>query len=662
MDEIKRIENLREILTKANYEYFVLDNPSMSDYDFDMLLKELRDLEEKYPHLITKDSPTQRVGGTVSTKFNKITHERPMLSLGNLFNEDEVLDFDSKIKKAVSEYTYTADLKIDGLSVSLRYKDGYLEQAATRGDGVMGEDITENVKTIRSIPLKIDYLGDLEVRGEIFISKSNFEKLNENRENQGLETFKNPRNAAAGTMRQLDPKVVSQRKLDAFMHYSLGEEGIDSHYESLMFLKKLGFKVNDKTKNCKSIREVINYINDVENYRFDLPYEIDGVVLKINEFDLYDAIGYTAKYPKWAIAYKFKALEVETILNDITFQIGRTGVVKPVAELEPVMISGSLVSRATLHNEDFCKERDIHIKDHVVVRKAGEIIPEVLRTLPEKRNGQEIEFKMITHCPKCDSQLIRNSGEADYYCLNPNCEAKHLEGIIHFASRDAYNIEGLGESILTEFYNEGYINDVADIFELKHHYQELITKEGFGEKSINNLLDAIEESKKNNLDKLIFGLGIRHVGSKVSKILVDNIGNLENFYNQTIESLSDINDIGQAIATSVVEYFRNEDNQVLLSRLQEYELNMEYLSTKTEVETAFSGKTVVLTGTLTKFSRNEAKEIIENLGGNVSSSVSKNTDFILLGENPGSKYQKGLALGVEILSESEFEELINNNQ
>jgi len=659
MNEKERIRELQKKLKQANYEYYVLDNPTMSDYDFDMLLQELQTLEEKHPDMITKDSPTQRVGGEVSLKFNKVKHSKPMLSLGNLFSEEDVLDFDAKIQKTVSDYTYTVDLKIDGLSVSILYSGGYLQRAATRGNGIIGEDITENVKTIRSIPLKIDYKEDIEVRGEIFMPKKYFKMLNELQIKNKKEPFKNPRNAAAGTIRQLDPKVVSKRKLDAFMHYSIADNGINNHYESLQFLKKLGFKINDKTTYCKSINEVIDYIKSVEEYRFDLPYEIDGVVIKVNEFNLYDLIGYTAKYPKWAIAYKFKALEVETILNDVTFQIGRTGVVKPVAELEPVMISGSLVSRATLHNEDFCKDRDIYIKDHVIVRKAGEIIPEVLRTVPEKRTGNEIPFKMITHCPKCNSLLVRKPGEADYYCVNPDCEAKHLEGIIHFASRDAYNIDGLGENILTELYNDGYITDIADIFVLKNHYQELITKERFGEKSVQNLLDAIEKSKNNNLDKLIFGLGIRHVGAKVSKILVEKIPSMDEFYKQTVESLLDIKDIGLAIANSVVEYFKDDSNIKMINRLKEYGLRMTYQSSKISKNTFFTDKTVVLTGTLNDFTRKEAKNIIENMGGNVSSSVSKNTDYILLGDNPGSKYQKALSLGIKILDEDGFKEVIS---
>jgi DNA ligase (NAD+) len=658
MNEVKRISELRNVLKKANYEYYVLDNPTMSDYDFDMLLRELQELEEKYPELITKDSPTQRVGGIASSKFKKVTHDRQMLSLGNLFSEEEVRDFDNKIKKVVSNYTYTADLKIDGLSVSLKYKDGYLEQAATRGNGVVGEDITENVKTIRSIPLSIDYLEDLEVRGEIFISKNSFEKINKSRKEQNLDTFKNPRNAAAGTIRQLDPKVVAKRNLDAFIHYMVANSDIINHYDSLMFLKEKGFKINKYTQKCRNIDEVIEFIKKVDEFRFDLPYEIDGVVIKVNEFDLYDKIGYTAKYPKWGIAYKFKALEVETVLNDIRFQIGRTGVVKPVAELEPVMISGSLVSRATLHNEDFCKERDIHIKDHVIVRKAGEIIPEVLRVVPEKRTGKETEFKMISNCPICGSELVRKTGESDYYCLNTNCDAKHLEGLIHFASREAYNIDGLGESILTELYNDGYVKDIADIFYLNLYYDELIQKEGFGDKSVKNLFEAIETSKSNNLDQLIFGLGIRHVGAKVSKILCEELKTIDNFYTQDVNSLLSIDDIGQAIANSIVNYFSDESNKKMLYKLVQSGLNVTYHSSKVDKDTFFTDKTVVLTGTLSDFSRKEAKTIIENLGGNVSSSVSSKTDYILLGDSPGSKYQKGLDLGVKILSEDEFKEKI----
>ncbi len=659
MDEIKRIEELKEILKRANYEYYVLDHPTMSDFEFDTLLQELIHLEEKHPEAITKDSPTQRVGGEVGEGFVKVTHSKQMLSLGNLFSEEDVRAFDQKIRKVVENFSYTVDLKIDGLSVAIRYRNGFLDRAATRGNGIVGEDITENVKTIRSIPLRISDTRDFEVRGEIFISKKHFSLMNEEREEQGLDLFKNPRNAAAGTIRQLDPKVVSKRKLDAFIHYLLlDDDHINNHYDGLMYLKKLGFKVNSYTKRCQDIDEVLAFIREVDEFRFDLPYEIDGVVIKVNEFDLYDEIGYTAKYPKWATAFKFKALEVETTLKDISFQIGRTGVIKPVAELEPVEISGSTVSRATLHNEDFILDRDIHIGDRVLVRKAGEIIPEVLRVIPEARTGHEKPFVMIHQCPICGSDISRKAGEADYYCENPNCDAKHLEGLIHFASREAYNIDGLGESIVTDLYNDGLIKNIADIFDLDQHRDQLINKDRFGEKSVANLLAAIENSKDNNLDLLIFGLGIRHVGSKVSKILAEAIGTLDGFYDQSVEDLTAINDIGSAIANSVVNYFADEQNQQMLQRLVDDGLNTVYRSSKEEKETIFTGKTVVLTGTLQHFSRKEAQTIIENMGGNVSSSVSKNTDYVLLGENPGSKYDKARSLGVAIMNEEAFEKEI----
>lgn len=655
MDELKRIEELKAILKRANYEYYVLDHPTMSDFEFDTLLQELISLEERHPEAVTKDSPTQRVGGEVGEGFVKVTHSKQMLSLGNLFSEDDVLAFDQKIRKVVDQFSYTVDLKIDGLSVAIRYRNGYLDRAATRGNGVVGEDITENVKTIRSIPLRISDTRDLEVRGEIFISKKHFSQINEERAQAGLDLFKNPRNAAAGTIRQLDPKIVSKRKLDAFIHYLLLDDlFINNHYDRLMYLKDLGFKVNTYTKKCQNVEEVIAFIREVEHFRFDLPYEIDGVVIKVNEFDLYEKIGYTAKYPKWATAFKFKAQEVETTLKDISFQIGRTGVIKPVAELEPVDISGSTVSRATLHNEDFILDRDIHIGDRVLVRKAGEIIPEVLRVIPEARTGHEKPFAMIKHCPICGSDIVRKEDEADYYCVNPQCDAKHLEGLIHFASREAYNIDGLGESIMTDLYNDGLIKDIADIFALQNHRDELINKERFGEKSVQNLLEAIEKSKENNLDLLIFGLGIRHVGSKVSKILAEKIKTLAAFFDQKVEDLTAIDDIGMAIANSVVNYFKDEDHRQMLERLVDYGLNTTYRSSKTNEETIFTGKTVVLTGTLQHFSRKEAQTIIENMGGKVSSSVSKSTDYVLLGENPGSKYDKALALGISILSEETF--------
>lgn len=659
MEAKNRIEELKSLLNKYSYEYYVLDSPSVTDFEFDQLMKELISLENEYPDLKTQDSPTQRVGGEVSEKFEKVKHDIPMLSLDNVFSYDELREFDKKIKKAVNRYTFTVDLKIDGLSVSIKYENGYYKRAATRGNGVLGEDITENVKTIKSIPLKINYLEPLEVRGEIFLSKKNFSKINDEKLKNNEELFKNPRNAAAGSVRQLDPKIVAKRNLDVFVYYGYGLQS-QNHYEIIQELKRIGFKVNKNTVFCKDIEEVIEFIEKVRDFKSQLDYEIDGVVIKVNEIELYNEIGYTSKFPKWATAFKFPAEEVETVLEAIDFQIGRTGVVKPVAKLTPVMISGSLVSRATLHNEDFIKDRDIHIKDHVVVRKAGEIIPEVLRVVKEKRIGNEIEFHMIKSCPICKTELRRNENEADYYCLNPDCEAKHLEGLIHFASREAYNIDGLGEAILTEFYNDGYIRNIADIFKLGNHRMELIKKEGFGEKSIENLLNAIEVSKNNNLDKLLFGLGIRHVGAKTAKVLAQNHQNLFDYFNLSIEELGSIKDIGEATSKSVYQYFHKQESIDMIYELKDLGVNTNYEDDRVFTDSVFRDKTFVITGTLEGYSRNEAKSIIEKMGGNVSSSVSNKTDFVLVGDSPGSKYDKAVSLGVKVINESEFVDMIKN--
>lgn len=659
MDKQKRIKELRDILNQYSYEYYVLDNPTVTDQEFDTLLKELIALEKENPEFITMDSPTQRVGGEVSEKFTKVEHDIPMLSLDNVFSYDELRNFDKKIKKAVNDYTYTADLKIDGLSVSIKYDKGYFVRAATRGNGQIGEDISENVKTIRSIPLKINYDLPLEIRGEIFLSKKNFDRINDEKTTNGEEPFKNPRNAAAGSVRQLDSKLVAKRNLDAFIYYGYGIES-DNHFEIIENLKEMGFKVNPHTKKCQNIEEVIKFIDEVQNLRANLDYEIDGVVIKVNEQSEYEKIGFTSKFPKWATAFKFPAEEVETVLESIVFQIGRTGVVKPVANLKPIMISGSLVSRATLHNEDFINARDIHINDRVIVRKAGEIIPEVLRVVKEKRTGNENKFHMIDNCPICGSHLERKIGEADYYCLNPNCEAKHLEGLIHFASREAYDIDGLGEAILTELYNDGYVKKVTDIFKLQQYREDLIKKERFGEKSVDNLFKAIDNSKNNNLDKLLFGLGIRHVGAKTARILTQNYGNIFDLFNAEKEELESIKDIGKTTAKSVYDYFHDEDNQTMIEKLKDLGVNLNYQDNRSFKETAFTGKTFVITGSLEDYSRNEAKALIEQFGGNVSSTVSKNTDFVIVGEAPGSKYDKAKALGVDILNEADFKKMIEN--
>ena len=658
MDVKERIKELREKLIQYNHEYYVNDNPSVSDVKYDKLMQELIKLESENPELKTKDSPTQRVGGEVSSKFEKVKHKRPMLSLGNVFNEDEVRDFDRKISKVVDNYTYTVELKIDGLSVSIIYEDGYYQRAATRGNGEVGEDITKNVKTIKSIPLKINLDDKLEVRGEIFLSKDNFNKLNKTRLENEKEVFKNPRNAAAGTIRQLDPKVVSKRNLDAYIYFGF-HDNFDNHYKTLMRLKEIGFKINDRTKLCKNIDCVIDFINDIEKIKHDLPYEIDGVVIKVNENKYYEKIGYTSKFPKWATAYKFPTEEKETKLNSIDFQVGRTGVIKPVANLEPIEISGSKVSRATLHNEDFIKSRDIREKDQVIVRKAGEIIPEVVSVVLDKRTEEEKEFEMISECPVCNSEIKRKEGEADYYCLNPKCKAKDLASLIHFASRPAYNIDGLGEAIITDLYNDGFLDDISDIFKLKNNKQKLIKKEGLGQKSVDNLLSAIEASKENNLDKLIFGLGIRYVGAKAAKILAKNFKNLDNLVNAKKEELSEIRDIGESIANSVIDYFHNEENLELIKELTKLNLNTKFNDTSVSENTAFTKKTFVLTGSLTEYSRKEAKRMIEDLGGTVTSAVSKKTDYVLVGDSPGSKYDKAKELNINIIDEDRFKKMLD---
>jgi DNA ligase (NAD+) len=655
----ERVKQLTDLLNRYNYEYYVLDNPTVTDQEYDCLMNELIQLEKDYPELASNDSPTKRVGGVALDKFVKVEHKSQMLSLSNVFNEEELKEFDSRIKKEVTKYSYVTELKIDGLSISLLYENGSLKLAATRGDGLIGEDVTENIRTIKSIPLTIPFYDPIEVRGEVFMSKKAFDEANKDRQGRGEELFKNPRNAAAGTLRQLDPKIVGKRKLDAFLYYLMNRDLKPLHSEALNFLGELGFKVNPLTKQCKNIDEVISYINHISEIRHDLPYEIDGIVIKVNELSLYQKIGYTAKSPKWATAYKFPAEEVITHLNAITYQVGRTGVITPVAELSPVMVSGSVVKRATLHNEDYCIDKDIRIGDDVVIRKAGEIIPEVVRTLPERRTGNEILFQMIHHCPKCESLLVRKPEEADYYCLNPHCEAKKIEGLIHFASRDAYNIEGLGEKVVTELFNDGYISSISDIFRLKEYRLELMSKEGFGQKSIDNLLQAIENSKNNNLDKLVFGLGIRHVGQKIAKTLVKQHPSLQLLKQATLQDLVEIDDIGEAIAMSLVAYFKEESNIHLVEDLSNLGLNMVYRSTAKNSQSVFSGKTVVLTGTLVGYSRNEAAKIIEDFGGKISSSVSKNTDYILAGSEAGSKLAKGIELGIRILSEEEFIKMVN---
>ena len=645
-----RMNEIIEILNKANYEYYVLDNPSITDQEYDRYMQELIKIESNHPEWSRDDSPTKRVGGEVISEFKKIVHEKPMLSLSNVFNEDEIRLFDERIKKEVKP-NYVCELKIDGLSVSLLYKKGKLVRGATRGDGVTGEDITHNVRTIKSIPLVINKPIDIEVRGEIYMSKKSFNNLNKKRAMNNEELLANPRNAAAGSVRQLDSKIAASRNLDCFIYHlpNPSDYGIKTHYEALKFMKDLGFIVNPNIELVDNIDGVLKYIDKWTSNREKLPYEIDGIVIKTNDFKQQELLGFTSKYPKWATAYKFPALEVLTKLKDIKFTVGRTGQVTPNAVLEQVRLMGSVISRATLHNEDYVLAKHIKIGDVVSIRKAGDVIPEVVEVKKDRRNGTEIEFKMIHNCPICNSELVKK--DSSYYCINDKCDKIKIENLIHFVSRDAMYIEGFGDNIVEDFYNMGYLKNVVDFYELKQYKEELMELEGFGNKSINNLLSNIEKSKNNSLERLLFGLGIRYVGSKTAKILAKNYLNIDNLIQASYDDLIKVKDIGEVIAKSVVEYFQS--NRQLIEELKKHNINMSYLG-KTNVNENFAGKTFVLTGTLSSITRNEAKEKIEELGGNVSGSVSKKTDYVVVGENPGSKYENALKLGIEILTESEF--------
>lgn len=657
MDLLLKVNELKDKLNKAAYEYYVLDNPTIADYEYDKLMSELIKIENEHPELKTIDSPTNKIGGEVLTKFEKVKHDIKMMSLSDAFNYEELREFDARVKNATPNATYLCELKIDGLSVSLKYEKGILIQAATRGNGSVGENITHNVKTIKSVPLKLKEPITVEVRGEIYMPKKSFIALNLEREENEEELFANCRNAAAGSIRQLDSKIAAKRNLDVFLYYYLNDD-ILSQEESLKRISSLGLKINPKYKHCQNIEEVIAYIENIAKVRESLEYDIDGVVIKVNEIPLHAVIGETVKYPKWAIAYKFPPEEVKTKLIDITFQVGRTGVITPVANFKPVFVQGSMISKATLHNEDYIKAKDIHINDNVIIRKAGDVIPEVVRPVIEDRDNTLIEFKMISNCPSCGSELVRKENEADYYCLNSDCPERIINKLIHFASKPAYNIDSLGEKVVRQLYELGYIKSISDIFKLKDHYDSLITIPGFGKKSIDNLLDAIEKSKLNNLDHLIFGLGIRHCGAKIAKLICQKFKNIEALKNAKYEDIISIGDIGDAIAFEFSSYMKDENNIELLDELSRLGLNMKYEFGDIK-EGFFTNKKCVLTGTLNAMGRTEAKKIIESFGGQLSESVSKKTDILILGENPGSKYDKAKQLGIYIMNEDEFLSKIN---
>jgi len=650
----ERAIQLRDTLNQYNYEYHVLDKPSVPDAEYDRLLKELIDIEGQHPELITPDSPSQRVGGHAIDLFEKVVHTYPMLSLGNAFGEEDLRDFNQRIVQDVSEVTYVCELKIDGLAVSLHYENGLFVRGATRGDGTVGEDITHNLKTIKAIPLKLPEPVTMEVRGEAFMPKESFENVNKLREENGEELFANPRNAAAGSLRQLDPKIVAKRNLSFFVYNipNAAELNLEKHSESLDYLERLGFKTNPFRKKCDSIDEVIQYVEEWKDKRPTLPYEIDGIVIKVDELAIQERLGTTAKVPRWAIAYKFPAEEVVTKLIDIELSVGRTGVVTPTAILEPVRVAGTIVRRASLHNEDLIKEKDIRIGDQVVIRKAGDIIPEVVNVLLDKRTGEEHPYSMPTHCPSCNKELVRAEGEVALRCTNPFCPSQIREGLIHFASRDAMNIEGLGDRVVTQLFEADYIHSVADLYTLTK--DQLLQLERFGEKSAEKLVSAIATSKENSLEKLLFGLGIRHVGAKAAKTLAQHFGSMDAIMNASEDEMKEINEIGEKMAQSIVSYFNKSEVKELIQKLKLQEVNMSYKGiqpSSINMESPFAGKTVVLTGKLEQMTRSEAKKQLEALGANVAGSVSKNTDLVIAGEAAGSKLDQAKKHNIEVWNE-----------
>ena len=651
----KRIDELINIINEANYNYHVLDNPTITDQEYDKYLQELYEIEEKYPELVREDSPTKKIGGEVLEKFEKVTHDKPMMSLSDVFNEEEIIAFDNRIKKEGINPQYVCELKIDGLSVSLKYEKGLFKSAATRGNGVVGEDITNNVRTIKTVPLKLKKEIDIEVRGEIFMSKKTLEKLNVTREQEGLPLFKNCRNAAAGSIRQLDSNIAKERNLEVFIYHlpNPRDFGIKTQYDAIKFMQDLGFRVNVKNNELvDNVDGILDYIHQKGNIRDDLDYDIDGVVIKLNDLSDQEKMGNTIRYPKWATAYKFPAQISYTRLVDIKFTVGRTGQVTPNAILEPVNVMGSTISKTTLHNEDYVNEKEIMIGDIVGIKKAGDVIPEVVGVLKERRTGNEVPFKMIKTCPICGDDLVRKENESAYYCHNPKCDAKKIESLIHFASRETMNITGFGERIVEDFYNFGYLKSIVDFYELHKISDELKKLEGFGDKSIDNLLIEIENSKNNSLEKLLFGLGIRYVGKKTAKILAKTYRDIDKIKEASFDELNNIPEIGEKIAQSVYYYFQNEDNLNLIDALKEHNLNMIYLGNEEEKDN-FKDKTFVITGTLSS-NRDEIREKIESFGGKVSESVSKKTSYLVLGEAPGSKYEKALKLGITILKEDDL--------
>lgn len=652
-----RVQTLHRLLHQYNYEYHVQDNPSVPDSEYDQLLHELIEIEQNHPEFKTADSPTVRIGGQAQSSFEKKRHDTPMLSLSNAFSEEDLRRFDQRIRDAVGQVEYMCELKIDGLAVSLKYVDGKFVQGLTRGDGTIGEDITENLKTIQAIPLTLKESISFEVRGEAYMPRQSFLKLNEQKEKNEEQPFANPRNAAAGSLRQLDSKLAASRKLDIFI-YSINdftELDATSQSEALDKLDQLGFKTNQERSKAGSINDVIDYIEYWTEKRESLVYDIDGIVIKVNQIELQEEMGFTQKSPRWAIAYKFPAEEVVSQLHDIELSIGRTGVVTPTAILEPVRVAGTTVSRASLHNEDLIHEKDIRIGDHVVIKKAGDIIPEVVRVILDRRPDDAKTYHMPTHCPSCDHELVRIEGEVALRCINPKCQAQLVEGLIHFVSRQAMNIDGLGTKIIKQLYHNHLIKDVADIFYLTK--EDLLPLERMGEKKAQNIINAIEKSKAQSLEHLLFGLGIRHLGVKASRVLAEEYETMDQLFEVTKAQLIEIHDIGEKLAQSLITYLENEDIQSLIKKLQQQNVNMTFKGQKlsnVEGHPELSGKTIVLTGKLKQMTRSEATNWLKLQGAKVTSSVTKSTDLVIAGEDAGSKLTKAKSFGTTIWNEQEL--------
>ncbi|MCJ0918024.1 NAD-dependent DNA ligase LigA [Mammaliicoccus sciuri] len=658
MEDLKsRVKELHQLLHRYNHEYHVLDNPTVPDSEYDQLLHELISIEEKHPELKTDDSPTVRVGGPPLSQFEKINHDTPMLSLGNAFNEEDLRKFDQRVREKVDSVRYTCELKIDGLAVSLKYVNGRFVQGLTRGDGTTGENITENLKTIHAIPLTIKEPLSIEVRGEAYMPRKSFISLNEQKEQNGEQLFANPRNAAAGSLRQLDSKLTAKRKLDIFLYSvnDLTEIEADSQSEALNNLDELGFKTNKERETFDDIEGVLSFISKWTEQRNNLSYDIDGIVIKVDDLSQQEELGFTQKSPRWAIAYKFPAEEVLTTLTDIELSIGRTGVVTPTAILEPVKVAGTTVSRASLHNEDLIHEKDIRIGDKVVIKKAGDIIPEVVKSIAEERSEDSEIYHMPTHCPSCEHELVRIEGEVALRCINPKCSAQLVEGMIHFVSRQAMNIDGLGDKIIEQLYQNDKIKDVADLYYLTK--DDLLPLERMGEKKVNNLITAIEASKAKSLEHLLFGLGVRHLGTKASRVIAEKYETIDRLFEVTIEDLTEIPDVGHKMAQSLVTYMENDDIKVLIDKLKQKNVNMTYTGIKqSEIEghPDFTGKTFVLTGKMTEMTRPEATKVIQSLGAKVTGSVTKNTDVVIAGEDAGSKLEKAEKLNIEVWSEEDW--------